>query len=170
MKQRGKAAYAQLPFFLTTDFSTTHWLRKIIGGVYRLEFRKNKKNLARGAESELIANMNKLGGSVSGRKTEQATYQPQVKEGSNPLDAAAIRRGKKQEVTLYGINESELKLMFDRRRTTSCQVSYLADRFKLKSEDIQNLLKFTTIPLTKPNPRVKGQLIAIRQFDSNPSV
>ena len=138
--------------------------------MYRLEFRKNKEKLARGEEHELIANMNKLGGSVAGRKTEQATYQPPLKEDTKRMDADEIRRGKKQEGTLYGINETELKSMFDRRRTTSCEVPYLADQFKLKSEDIQNLLQYTTAALTKPNPRVKGQLIAIRKFDANPSV
>ncbi len=135
-----------------------------------MEFRKKKDTLARGKEFELISNMNKLGGSVAGRKTEQATYQPPVKVGWIPKDAGAIRRGKKQEGTIYGITESELKSMFDYRRTSHCEISTLADRFKLKSEDIQNLLQYTTIALTRPNPRVKGQFIAIRKFDANPHV
>jgi hypothetical protein len=120
--------------------------------------------MARGEEFELVANMNKLGGSVAGRKTEQAV--------SPAIDPAAVRRGKKQEGTLYGINETEMKSLFDHRRTTPdiCKVNYLADRFKLKREDVENLLRFTTVALTRPNPRVKGQLIAIRTFDANPRV
>ena len=103
-------------------------------------------------------------------------YRPQALGTETQADGATVRKGKKQQkqdTPSYGINESELRSLFDHRRTQPeiCTVVYLADRFRLKRNDVQLLLRFTGISgLTKPNPQVKGQLIAMRSFDSNPSI
>ncbi len=139
----------------------------------RLEARKNRSKLQSKDDSDLVSNMAKLGDSISRGQTTQPMYRPQGNGKDLNADAATIRKGKKQDTPSYGVNESELRSLFDHRRTQPeiCTVVYLADRFRLKRSDVQLLLRHTGISgLTKPNPEVKGQMIAMRSFDSNPSI
>lgn len=117
--------------------------------------------------------MEKLGISISGGRTAQPMHKPHADGPVGNSDAASVRKGKKQDGPSYGINETELKSLFDHRRTLPevCTVVYLADRFRLKRNDVQLLLRYTGISgLTKPNPQIRGQMIAVRVFDKNPSI
>ena len=141
----------------------------------RAEFRKGQANHRKDDDAELLQNLNKLGESISGVRTAQPIFKSQAQGGGGPpVDQAVVRRGKKQDIPDYGINESELKSFFDHRRALPdvCTVVYLADRFRLRREDVQLLLRYTNgiSGLTIPNPRVRGQMMAVRSFDTTPHI